>query len=181
MCVDVEGGDPARRAAVAGAVVHENLALGDHGRGQEALAAAELVDARELDVPRDLAVLAVDGDDPAVRQVAPGPPRGRCRGCARCCPRGRRRGRRSRRTRRSSGCGRPSRELVLVIEAELQRQDLTDEEAGREAGLSGNALRVLRHGHRPKVDRADELCGTLRTTMTLGVDGPSSDDEPWNT
>ena len=70
-------------------------------RGEEPLLAAELVLGRHLLVPDDLAVVAVDGDDAAVGQVgdARGPPRARCRACARCCPRAARRGRPPRRTR----------------------------------------------------------------------------------
>ena len=58
--------------------------------------------------------------------------------------------------------------LKRLIEAELDRHDLTDEEAAREARLPGNAFRALRKGHRPSVDRADELCRALGITMTLG-------------
>ena len=39
--------------------------------------------------------------------------------------------------------------LKRLIEAELNRQDLTDEEAAREGKLPGNAFRALRKGHRP--------------------------------
>ena len=71
--VDVERRHPAAGAAVAGAVVHDDLAVGDQGGGQEPFAPAELVGARDLHVPHDLAGVAVDGDDPAVGQVREDP------------------------------------------------------------------------------------------------------------
>ena len=58
--------------------------------------------------------------------------------------------------------------LKGLIEAELKRQNLTDQEAAREARLPANAFRALRHGHRPSIDRADELCRVLGITMTIG-------------
>ena len=74
--------------------------------------------------------------------------------------------------------------LKRLIEAELERQNLTEEEAAREARLPGNAFRALRKGHRPSIDRADELCQALGITMTIGRqentpngDGDDSDDE----
>src|SRR5262249_1163585 len=67
--LDVERRDPAARRAVAGAVRNQHLALGDERRREEALAAAELVGERDLLVPDDLARVAVDRDDAAVRQV----------------------------------------------------------------------------------------------------------------
>ena len=67
--VDVERRHPAARAAVAGAVLDEDLAVGHERRGQEPLLVAELVLGRDLLVPDDLAVVAIDGDDAAVGQV----------------------------------------------------------------------------------------------------------------
>ena len=58
--------------------------------------------------------------------------------------------------------------LKGLIETELKRQDLTDQEAAREARLPANAFRALRHGHRPSIDRADQLCRALGITMTIG-------------
>ena len=48
--------------------------------------------------------------------------------------------------------------LKRLIEAELERQELTDQEAAREARLPSDAFRALRQGHRPSLDRAEELC-----------------------
>ena len=70
--------------------------------------------------------------------------------------------------------------LKRLIEAELNRQDLTDEEAAREGKLPGNAFRALRKGHRPSIDRADELCRTLGISMTIGTEGPTTDGKPEN-
>ena len=58
--------------------------------------------------------------------------------------------------------------LMHLIEAELMRQNLTEEEAAREARLPANAFRGVRRGQRPSVDRADELCRALGITMTIG-------------
>ena len=65
--------------------------------------------------------------------------------------------------------------LKRLIEAELDRQNLTDEEAAREARLPGNAFRALRKGHRPSIDRADELCTALGISMTIGVERNPTD------
>ena len=62
--------------------------------------------------------------------------------------------------------------LQSLIEAELKRQDLTEQEAAREARLPANAFRAVRHGRRPSVDRADELCRALGISMTIGAEAP---------
>ena len=73
--------------------------------------------------------------------------------------------------------------LTRIIEAELARQELTGEEVAREARLPAKAFRsLLRHGHRPTIDRADELCRALSITMTIGGEartqkGNAIDDE----
>src|SRR5206468_3141519 len=66
---DLERRHPAARSAVARAVLHDDLAVGDQRRGQEFFLPAELGLAGDHLVPYDLAVVAVDRDDPAVRQV----------------------------------------------------------------------------------------------------------------
>ena len=76
-------------------------------------------------------------------------------------------------------------QLSRLVEAELARQNVTGEEVAREARLPSNAFRsLLRKGHRPSVDRADELCRALGITMTIGrrknapnSDGDDHDDE----
>ena len=73
--------------------------------------------------------------------------------------------------------------LKGLIEAELKRQNLTDQEAAREARLPANAFRALRHGHRPSIDRADELCRALGIRMTIGAEpdgstGPAARETP---
>ena len=71
--------------------------------------------------------------------------------------------------------------LCRLIEAELARQELTAEEVAREARLPSKAFRsLLRHGHRPTLDRADELCKSLGLAMTIGVTPPNADSEPDN-
>ena len=76
-------------------------------------------------------------------------------------------------------------QLSRLVEAELERQKVTGEEVAREARLPSNAFRsLLRKGHRPTIDRADELCRALGITMTIGRrknapngDGDDHDDE----
>ena len=68
--------------------------------------------------------------------------------------------------------------LKGLIEAELKRQDLTEQEAAREARLPAKAFRALRHGHRPSIDRADELCRALRISMTIGAEVPTIEASP---
>ena len=82
-----------------------------------------------------------------------------------------------------------TKRLAQLIEAELAKQELTPEEAAREGRLPEKAFRsLLRHGHRPTIDRADELCRALGITMTIGRqentpngngngNGDDSDDE----
>ena len=66
--------------------------------------------------------------------------------------------------------------LKRLVEAGLASQELTGEEVAREARLPGKAFRaLLRNGHRPTIDRADELCRALGITMTIG-DTPAGDD-----
>lgn len=65
--------------------------------------------------------------------------------------------------------------LKRLIEAELDRQELTDEEAAREARLPGNAFRALRKGHRPSLDRANELAAALGLAFTIGKTPANSD------
>ena len=62
-----------------------------------------------------------------------------------------------------------------LIEAELIRQNLTEEEAARDAHLPANAFRGVRKGQRPSIDRADELCRALGVRMTIGST-PTGDD-----
>ena len=62
-----------------------------------------------------------------------------------------------------------------LIEAELMRQNLTEEEAARDARLPANAFRSVRKGQRPSIDRADELCKALGVRMTIGST-PTGDD-----
>ena len=69
--------------------------------------------------------------------------------------------------------------LTRLVEAELTRQKLTAEEIAREARLPSKAFRaLLRHGHRPTIDRADELCRALGISMTIGVTPPNAGSEP---
>lgn len=68
--------------------------------------------------------------------------------------------------------------LKRIVETELAKQELTGEEIAREARLPSKAFRsLLQHGHRPTIDRADELCRALGITMTIGIEAnPSGDD-----
>lgn len=59
--------------------------------------------------------------------------------------------------------------LAQIVKAELARQGRTGEEIARDARLPSKAFRsLLRQGHRPTVDRADELCRALGISMTIG-------------
>lgn len=75
-----------------------------------------------------------------------------------------------------------TRRLAQIIEAEIARHELTTEEIAREARLPSKAFRsLLRGGHRPSLDRADELLRAVGTSMTIGVTpthaGSKRDDE----
>ena len=67
--LDVERGDPASSAGVAGAVLNQDLADPHQRRSREFLLVAELVLRGNVLVPHDLAVVAIDGDRATVRQV----------------------------------------------------------------------------------------------------------------
>lgn len=69
--------------------------------------------------------------------------------------------------------------LIQLVKAELKRQDLTAEEAARAARLPSKAFRsLLRHGHRPALDRAHEICEALGISMTIGVTPPDESNGP---
>ena len=69
--------------------------------------------------------------------------------------------------------------LILLVKAELKRQDLTPEEIAREARLPGKVFpSLLRLGHRPALDRADEICKALGISMRTGVTAPNGGDGP---
>ena len=65
----LERRNPSARSAVARAVLHDDLAVGDQRRRQEFLLPAEFGLSRDLLVPHGLALVAVDRDDPAVGKV----------------------------------------------------------------------------------------------------------------
>ena len=72
-----------------------------------------------------------------------------------------------------------SNRLSKLLETELAKHELTTEEITREARLPSKAFRsLLRDGHRPTIDRADELCRALGISMTIGVSAPSADGDP---
>src|SRR6516225_2091357 len=68
-CSGVERRNPATRLPVTRAVCDYDLAVGGDGRRKESFATAELVGARDLLVPDDLARAAVDANDAAIGQV----------------------------------------------------------------------------------------------------------------
>ena len=72
--------------------------------------------------------------------------------------------------------------LRRLIEAELTRQNITAEEAAREARLPSGAFRsLIRQKRRPTVDRADELLRAIGISMMIGVTprnaGSKADDK----
>src|SRR6266571_4403938 len=66
---DLERRDPSARSAVARAVLDDDLAVGDQRSRKKFFLSAEFGLAGDHLVPHDLAVVAVDRDDPSVRQV----------------------------------------------------------------------------------------------------------------
>ena len=69
--------------------------------------------------------------------------------------------------------------LAQLIEAELGKQDLTPEEAAREGRLPEKAFQsLLRNGHRPTIDRAEELCRAIGITMTIGGKPETENGDP---
>ena len=69
--------------------------------------------------------------------------------------------------------------LKRMVETELARQELTGEEIAREARLPAKAFRsLLRHGHRPTIDRAEELCRAIGITMTIGGKPETENGDP---
>ena len=57
---------------------------------------------------------------------------------------------------------------------------LTFSRAAREARLPAKAFQALRHGHRPSIDRADELCRALGISMTIGAERQTIEASPAN-
>ena len=69
--------------------------------------------------------------------------------------------------------------LCRLVGAELAKREVTTEEIAREARLPSKAFRsLLRHGHRPTIDRADALLKALGVSMTIGVTPADADGEP---
>ena len=58
--------------------------------------------------------------------------------------------------------------LAQLIASELTRRGVSGQEVAREARLPADAFRSLLRGHRPTIDRADELCRALGLIMTIG-------------
>ena len=73
--------------------------------------------------------------------------------------------------------GRGTRHLLTIVTAYLKKRGLSGRRAATEVGLPEEAFRSLIKGHRPTVDRADELCRALGITMTIGTDEHANDSE----
>ena len=65
----IQTGDPAPSSTIAGAVLHEDHAIGHKRRREKAFPPSEFVGDGDLDIPDDLSAVAVEGDDSAVLQV----------------------------------------------------------------------------------------------------------------
>ena len=63
-----------------------------------------------------------------------------------------------------------SRRLANLIEAELAKRGLNCPQAAREARLPADAFRTVLKGHKPNIDRAEELCKALGISMTIGTE-----------
>ena len=67
--------------------------------------------------------------------------------------------------------------LCRLIEAELARQELTAEEVAREARLPSKAFRsLLRHGHRPTLDRTPPGSGAAGVRQWRPAPAPANPD-----
>ena len=81
--------------------------------------------------------------------------------------------------------GRAIRHLLTIVTAYLKKRGLSRRRAATEVGLPEEAFRSLIKGHRPTIDRADELCRALGITMMIGTrvetcdrDRGDGDEEP---
>ena len=69
--------------------------------------------------------------------------------------------------------------LKRLVKAELTRQGLSEARAAREAQLPGSVFQSLfRLGKRPTIDRAEEICTALDTSMTIGAEDARHDAQP---
>ena len=66
-----------------------------------------------------------------------------------------------------------------LIEAELERRNITAAEAAREARLPAGVFHsLIGRGHRPTLERAEELCQVLGIRMTIGGTSREVGSEP---
>ena len=64
--------------------------------------------------------------------------------------------------------GPATRRLVIAVKEHMKKRGVGGRRAAADVGLPEDAFRSLIKGHRPTLDRADEVCRALRITMKLG-------------
>ena len=65
--------------------------------------------------------------------------------------------------------------LIALVESEMKRHGTNGQEVAREARLPADVFRALQRGHRPTLDRAEEMLKALGASMTIGAEQPAPD------
>ena len=72
--------------------------------------------------------------------------------------------------------------LIDLVKAKLAADGTSHARAVQEGNLPVNVFQsLLRHGKRPILDRAEEICRGLGISMTIGVSATVASDEPRGT
>lgn len=67
-----------------------------------------------------------------------------------------------------------SRRLAKQIAAQMKKRGWRPTQAATEAGLPHDAFRSILRGHKPNIDRAEEVCKALGITMVIGIERPTN-------
>ena len=67
-----------------------------------------------------------------------------------------------------------SRRLAKQIAAQMKKRGWSPTQAATEAGLPHDAFRSILRGHKPNIDRAEEVCKALGITMVIGIERPTN-------
>ena len=67
-----------------------------------------------------------------------------------------------------------SRRLAKRIAAQLKKRGWSPTQAATKAGLPHDAFRSILRGHKPNIDRAEEVCKALGITMVIGIKRPTN-------
>ena len=57
----------------------------------------------------------------------------------------------------------------------MKKQGTNGQEVAREARLPADVFRALQRGHRPTLDRAEEMLKALGASMMIGAEQPAPD------